>query len=153
MSEIKNIVKWFETAKPEPTIEDVCVQIGCHYEEVSEMAELLYDECAQEALGEASFDYKTNQSDNISFMLESLDDIPIRIATLDAICDQIVTAIGVAKFLGMDIEGALAEVNASNWSKFVDGKAVFDENGKIAKPDTYFKPNLEPFVGELPWEK
>ena len=47
---------------------------------------------------------------------------------------------------GLGIEGALAEVNRSNWSKFVDGAPVFDANGKIAKPATYSKPNLEQFV-------
>ncbi|MRN38577.1 hypothetical protein CRG49_002085 [Neisseria sp. N95_16] len=33
-----------------------------------------------------------------------------RIELLDTCCDQIVTAVGVAYMLGMDIEGALAEV-------------------------------------------
>lgn len=153
MSEIKSIVKWFETAKPEPTIEDVCVQIGCHYEEVGEMARVLVDYAVfagTETIGEV---YKEKREGYIRELERVGSSTYDKIELLDSLCDQIVTAIGVAKFLGMDIEGALAEVNASNWSKFVDGKAVLDENGKIAKPGTYFKPNLEPFVGELPWEK
>lgn len=153
MSEIKSIVKWLETAKPEPTIEDVCVQIGCHYEEVGEMAECLCDEHVQDTLEDIGTCYKDKQASFLGFMLDTIDSEALRVLLLDSLCDQIVTAIGVAKFLGMDIEGALAEVNASNWSKFVDGKAVLDENGKIAKPGTYFKPNLEPFVGDLPWKK
>lgn len=68
-----------------------------------------------------------------------------KIELLDSLCDQIVTAIGVAHMMGFDIESALNEVNRSNWSKFIDGKAVFDENGKIAKPDTYSKPDLTSF--------
>ena len=47
---------------------------------------------------------------------------------------------------GLDIEGALAEVIRSNYSKFVDGKPVFDANGKIAKPATYSPPDLTAFV-------
>lgn len=39
------------------------------------------------------------------------------------------------------------EVNRSNWSKFVDGKPVFDENGKIKKGDGYTPPDLSKFVG------
>ena len=35
-----------------------------------------------------------------------------------------------------------AWVSRSNWSKFVDGQPQFDENGKIAKPSTYRKPDL-----------
>ena len=42
--------------------------------------------------------------------------------------------------------GALAEVNKSNWSKFKDGAPVFDGNGKIAKADGYFKPDLAKFL-------
>ena len=35
---INEILKWFKKAVPEPTIENACIQIGCHYEEFSEMA-------------------------------------------------------------------------------------------------------------------
>lgn len=39
-------------------------------------------------------------------------------ALLDALCDQIVTALGVGYMMGFDMEGALAEVNRSNYTKF-----------------------------------
>ena len=32
-------------------------------------------------------------------------------------------------------------------SKFVEGKAIKNEYGKIMKPDTYFKPNIEKALG------
>ena len=66
---------------------------------------------------------------------------------LDAICDQIVTAVGVGYMMGFDVESALKEVIRSNNSKMVDGKFVFDENAKIAKPDSFSEPNLKPFLG------
>lgn len=66
---------------------------------------------------------------------------------LDALCDQIVTAVGVAHMFGMNIEGALTEVNRSNWSKFVNEAPVFDENGKIAKGPDYTPPDLTEFLG------
>ena len=62
-------------------------------------------------------------------------------------CDQIVTAVGVAHMLGYDIEGALAEVNASNFSKFENGQPVFNESGKIKKGTFYREPELLPFIG------
>lgn len=65
---------------------------------------------------------------------------------LDALCDQIVTATGVGTFLGMNVPGGLAEVNRSNYSKFVDGQPVFDENKKVMKGPDYTKPNLKPFI-------
>ena len=65
---------------------------------------------------------------------------------LDSLCDQIVTAVGVAHMFGLDITGALEEVNRSNWSKFVDGEPVFNKHGKIAKGPNYSPPDLSKFV-------
>ena len=65
---------------------------------------------------------------------------------LDSLADQLVTGVGVAHMLRMDIIGALNEVNLSNFSKFVDGIPQFDANRKIIKGPDYFKPNLELFL-------
>jgi hypothetical protein len=40
----------------------------------------------------------------------------------------------------------MAEVNASNWSKFVDGHPLFDTNQKIQKGPDYVKARLEPYL-------
>ena len=77
-----------------------------------------------------------------------------RLALLDALCDQIVTAlgVGVGVLMGFDMEKALAEVNRSNYTKFAkdeQGKPVpyIKPNGKIGKnPDTYQEPELEPYL-------
>ena len=71
---------------------------------------------------------------------------PDRKATLDAICDQLVTATGFAYMMGLNPVGGLSEVNESNWSKFVDGEPQFDVNNKIKKGPDYRKPDLSPFV-------
>lgn len=44
--------------------------------------------------------------------------------------------------VGVSLPRALDVVNDSNWSKFVNGKAVFNDQGKIAKGSGYFKPDL-----------
>jgi len=44
---------------------------------------------------------------------------------------------------------ALANWNELNNSKMVDGKFEFDDNGKIAKPDSYSKPDLTPFISTM----
>ena len=36
-----SILNWFKTARPAPSLEDLCVQIGAHLEEVAEMLEAL----------------------------------------------------------------------------------------------------------------
>jgi len=139
---------WFKAAKPEPTDKDRCTQIGCHYEEVSEMmvacqgephmgSKVMYN-CA-EAYKESEDIYGTAQ------VLQPNNPIEL----LDSLCDQIVTAIGVGYMMGFDMQGALNEVIRSNDSKMVNGKFEFDANGKIAKPDSYSKPDLTPYMKEL----
>ena len=134
------IKQWFTLAVPTPTDKNRAVQLGCHFEEVAEMLAAIGETFIAERLALIATQYKKDSEVEINE--PGLD----RTELLDALCDQIVTAVGVAHMFGMDIEGALDEVNRSNWSKFVDGAPVFDANGKIAKPATYSKPNLEQFV-------
>ena len=142
---IHSIEEWFKAAKPEPTVKDAWVQIGCHYEEVAEMADALWDEEVMESAENAAYDYKDTE-DCFIYFLEDLSECQ-RIQLLDAICDQIVTAVGVAYMMGMDIEGALAEVNRSNWSKFKGGFVpVFNEHGKIVKGAEYTPPELSDYI-------
>lgn len=134
---LTDTLNWFKEAKPEPTDKDKLTQIGCHYEEVGEMNEAL--------LGEDTW-----QMEKLSNHYKAARQVPHqmnKLELLDSLADQIVTAVGVAYMMGFDITGALTEVNASNWSKFVDGRAVTDENGKIIKGSGYFKPELDRFVG------
>ena len=133
---ITDIANWFKAAKPEPTDKDRLTQIGCHYEEVSEMNEAILGVDTWEIDGLA------NHFKYASKLPKDTDKIEL----LDALCDQIVTATGVAYMMGFDIEGALKEVIRSNNSKMVDGKFEYDENGKIMKPESYSEPDLTPFV-------
>ena len=139
MSEIKRTLEWFQQAMPEPTDKQRQIQLGCHVEEFSEML-LSVD------LLEWAHDI-TLLSDDLKSGDESVSNLPInKTALLDAMVDQIVTAIGVCHTMGFDLEGALSEVNRSNFSKFEDGQAVFDENGKITKGKHYSKPDLKPYI-------
>ena len=140
---IHSIKEWFEAAKPNPSAEDVCVQIGCHYEEVAEMSAVLYDD-VEYALATTALKYQRNHRWYLGAVEELSADA--RAELLDDLCDQIVTAVGVAYMMGMDIEGALAEVNRSNWSKFEGGVPVFNEQGKIAKGVEYTPPELSDYI-------
>ena len=141
---IHSIKEWFKAAKPNPSTADVCVQIGCHYEEVSEMSAVLNDDVEYELATNALM-YKMNPNWYIGAIEELSEDA--RVELLDALCDQVVTAVGVAYMLGMDIEGALAEVNRSNWSKFKGGFVpVFNEHGKIVKCAEYTPPELSDYI-------
>lgn len=131
---------WFKKAVPNPTDKNRAVQIGVHLEEVGEFHEALCqgDEDLTAALKAESNHFKK--------YLETKEDQVMNIALLDSLCDQIVTAVGVAYMNGFDIVGALQEVNRSNWSKFNNGEPVFDDNGKIKKGENYSPPDLSKFV-------
>ena len=137
-------VNWFKEAKPEPTKKDICVQIGCHYEEVSEFDSAISNNCEDNAYNS---EYYKRTKDCEAAKLKLKPGKVNSVEVLDSLADQIVTAVGVAYMMGFDIIGALKEVNASNWSKFENGKAVTDENGKIIKGEGYFKPQLEKYLG------
>lgn len=143
---IKQTLEWFRAAVPAPDNRTLSVQVGCHLEEVAEMLEAVA--ClgrADEAL-ELAFHSLQITGDSLKSGEASIERLD-RTALLDSLCDQIVTAVGVAHMLGMDIEGALAEVNRANFSKFENGKPVFMEGGKIGKGADYLAPDLSSFVG------
>lgn len=147
MSELKRTKEWFNAAIPSPTIDQACIQIGCHYEEFAEMLCAMGDADLYLKIDDIAKHYKECSHYYLEDLKLSVNRDEHKVELLDSLVDQIVTAIGVAHMLGMDIEGALAEVNDSNYSKFEDGSAVFDANGKIKKGKNYSKPDLSPYVG------
>lgn len=136
---ITDIKAWFQAAKPEPTDKDVATQVGCHFEEVSEMNEAI--------LGVDTWEIN-NLANHFKYAPKLPKDTD-HLGLLDSLCDQIVTATGVAYMMGFDIEGALKEVIRSNNSKMVDGEFEFDDNGKIMKPESYSEPDLTPFISTM----
>ncbi len=61
----------------------------------------------------------------------------------DGLADMVWVIMGMCNSCGIDFDTVWKEVRSSNMSKFVDGKAIKNEHGKIMKPDTYFKPNIK----------
>lgn len=86
--------------------------------------------------------------DHVGNLLKKDNNIVIKdsVELLDSLADQIVTATGVGTLLGMNVPGALAEVNRSNYSKFEDGEPVFNENMKVMKGKDYTPPDLTPYI-------
>lgn len=113
---ITQIYQWFNIAKPTPTIKDFHTQLGAHVEEFTELFEEGLDfTSADPVIQDLKLvkDYYYAESPDPDFEKEIN-----KVAVLDSICDQIVTGVGLAYMLGMDIEGALKEVAASNDSKY-----------------------------------
>ena len=143
---LENTRQWFLKAVPNPTSKNISTQIGCHLEEVEEMLQTIYPNGSYDAeLLQRAQDAITNLANH---MKRKGDAYRIDASTnlLDALADQIVTATGVGTFLGMNVPGALAEVNRSNYSKFEDGEPVFNENKKVMKGKDYTPPDLTPYI-------
>ncbi|HFC8542677.1 TPA: hypothetical protein ACFP4Q_000791 [Neisseria weaveri] len=144
---ISAIKEWFDVAIPTPEKHNQSVQIGCHFEEVAEMTDaIMRGSNLCNSLTNHANNFKNCHPLNIQTAKLIAESKTRKTALLDALCDQIVTAVGIAHMFGIDIHGALAEVNRSNYSKFENGRPVFNESGKIKKGENYTPPELEQFV-------
>lgn len=143
---LDQIQLWHERARPDPDQRAINAQFGTHLEEVCEMLETI------------TIQYKNGATIPMTAtpvyraLLQGAREIKAQTVNVichdrrglcDALADQVVTSVGVGHTLGIDVPGAAGRVNASNWSKFVDGQPVFDENGKIAKGPNYQPVDLE----------
>lgn len=134
--------QWFNLAVPSPTYDNVRMQLACHIEEVCEMFD------------ELEFDGTTEDDRKVALpVLRAMEKKlkakeanvkqPARPGKLlDSICDQRVTGMGLAHMLGYDIDGAIDDTDDANFSKFVDGKPIFNEQGKIAKGPNWYERDL-----------
>lgn len=122
--------------------------MGCHLEEVIEMlVELVPNNPENSEKLTKAIGALTVLSDLMKSDGEAFEVIPeCRLAVLDSLADQIVTATGIGVFLGMNVPGALDEVNRSNYSKFENGEPVFNENMKVMKGKDYTPPDLSKFI-------
>lgn len=140
---IASINAWHQAARQKPTEDDLRVQIGVHIEEVAEFIDSLIGLNGDTETALAGARHLMHM---LADRIKSGEyDVAIgnRAAALDAICDQIVTAVGVGHCAGMQTAEAISRVDESNWTKTVNGEFLRDANGKIVKPTTYCAPNLE----------
>jgi predicted HAD superfamily Cof-like phosphohydrolase len=66
----------------------------------------------------------------------------------DGLADMVWVIMGMCNSVGIDFDKVWKEVKNSNMSKFVDGKSIKNDAGKIMKPETYFKPNIKKALGK-----
>lgn len=137
---IESIELWHKRARPEPTKDQFNVQLGCHFEEVCEMLAVI-NTTHNDTLVRARSALHWLADGLKSGHIEA--EITDRKEFLDALADQVVTAVGAGHTARMQVAEAAVRVNRSNWSKFdVDGNPIFDENGKIKKGPNYAPPDL-----------
>ena len=135
--------KWFAVVleNDAPGTDRFPIQLGCHLEEIVEMlVELeLEDELQQEvetavaSLTKVADALKTGQAD-VGTKNE--------VAFNDSVLDQRVTGTGLLKMQGVDVAETVARVDVANFTKFVDGKPLYKEGGKIAKGPNFWNPEF-----------
>lgn len=133
------IEMWHNRARPNPIQADFNTQLGCHFEEIVEMLDTLRIDSMNLAVARNALHILATHLKSNALNADIMD----RKEFLDSAADQVVTAVGAAYCAHMKPTEAVYRVNRSNWSKYdVDGKPIFDENGKIKKGPNYAPPDL-----------
>ena len=144
--------EWFAKALPNPTGKNVHTQMGVHFEEVAEtLTALAFNgavaEAQRVALAQALSGLATAlKKGEISIDVGATDWLEVG----DGFADTAVTSIGSLHCIGADVTAIVTSVDDSNFSKFVDGEPIFDENGKVAKGPNYFKPDVKSHIPSTP---
>ena len=65
----------------------------------------------------------------------------------DALTDILYVTYGAGHAFGIDLDKCFNEVQNSNMSKLdINGKPIFNSDGKVMKGPNYFKPDLKKFI-------
>ena len=134
--------EWFAVvlANDAPGTDRFPVQLGCHLEEVVEMLNEVYvaDSDVNSALEEACIEL-TKAAEALK---SGLQEVAVDSAEKfeDSLLDQLVTGTGLLKMRGADVAESIARVDVANFTKFVDGKPVYKEGGKVGKGPNFWNP-------------
>jgi|TARA_B110000881_G_C18543837_1_gene500037 predicted HAD superfamily Cof-like phosphohydrolase len=84
---------------------------------------------------------------------EELEELKVAISNkdllevADALTDILYVTYGAGHAFGIDLDKCFEEVQKSNMSKLnLEGKPIYNDNGKVMKGPNYFKPNLKKFL-------
>lgn len=112
-------LQFFDISQPKEglTSKKFFTQLSCHFEEFLEGVEALGNEGTlneelESAIEILRGDYPEEQFEEVMSQVD-------RLALADSLADQYVTLIGTSRAAGIEIEACIAEVEASNLSKFV----------------------------------
>ena len=135
--------KWFAIVleNDAPGTDRFPVQLGCHLEEVVEM--LVELELESKLIQEVA-----NAAASLTKVADALKTAKVEVGTkneaafCDSLLDQLVTGTGLLKMRGGNVAESVARVDVANFTKFVDGKPLYKEGGKIAKGPNFWNPEF-----------
>ena len=120
-----------------------------NFDDVKDFMEI-YD---QEVKTKSSFPNEKIIQLRYNLIKEELDELSLAIKekdiieVADALTDLLYVVYGAGHAFGIDLDKCFAEVQRSNLSKLdIDGKPIYNENGKVMKGPNYSKPNLKQFL-------
>ena len=107
----------------------------------------------QEVKNKASFSSEKINDLRYELIREELDEFKEALKNkdilevADALTDILYVTYGAGHAFGIDLDKCFEEVQKSNMSKLGEnGNPIYNENGKVMKGPSYFKPNLTRFV-------
>ena len=96
-----------------------------------------------EKIVQLRYDLIKEELDELTLAIKEKDIIEVA----DALTDLLYVVYGAGHAFGIDLDKCFAEVQRSNLSKLdIDGKPIYNENGKVMKGPNYSKPNLKQFL-------
>ena len=107
----------------------------------------------QEVKNKASFSTDKINSLRYDLIKEELEELKVAmenkdlLEVADALTDILYVTYGAGHAFGIDLDKCFEEVQNSNMSKLDEnGKAIYNEDGKVMKGPKYFKPDLSKFI-------
>jgi predicted HAD superfamily Cof-like phosphohydrolase len=91
----------------------------------------------------------------IDLIKEELDELKEAVSrkdlkeVADALTDILYVTYGAGHAFGINLDKCFSEVQNSNMSKLgIDGKPIYNDQGKVMKGPNYFKPDLTKFINQ-----
>ena len=107
----------------------------------------------QEIKSEPSFSTEKIKKLRYNLIKEELDEFKQALdnydllEAADALTDILYVTYGAGHAFGIDLDACFDEVQNSNMSKLgLDGKPIFNDQGKVMKGPNYFNPDLSKFI-------
>lgn len=142
---LESIECWQRAAEPEPNQYSMSKGLGYFLEEINETIKSVKLDPDHDHLRKDLWflmEHIANSLKQGQAIVMHMD----REKVVDGLADTIVTAVGFGYRAGMDVPKATALVDENNWDKFVDGKPLKDEHGKVIKPEGWRPVSLKECV-------
>ena len=98
---------------------------------------------SSEKINDLRYELIREELDELKEALKNKDILEVA----DALTDILYVTYGAGHAFGIDLDKCFEEVQKSNMSKLDEkGKPIYNENGKVMKGPSYFKPDLTKFV-------